>query len=297
MSRGMRYTLVFLLVFVCSVVCAMSVVFFLKPELHKKRILKHFPMVQFGVDLRGGTSMTLKIDIKHFMTEKYESLIDPVKDALWKGDVKYSAIKADEHGITLVSRDFGEIVCEVEALSKNGYKEIMLLGQNVNSYGKDLKSKKVSFANLLTRLNKIKGIKKISFMTSNPWDLTDDKIDKYFHLPVQSGSNEILKKMNRKYTSKDYLKLVSKIRKRIPEIKIGTDIIVGFPGETEKQFKETVSLVKSIGFVKAYISRYSPRSGTTASFLKDDVSPSEKRRRWKLLNELINKKSPILHIF
>ncbi|MBU1126832.1 MiaB/RimO family radical SAM methylthiotransferase [Patescibacteria group bacterium] len=195
------------------------------------------------------------------------------------------------------SRDFDEIACEVETLSKKGYEEIMLLGQNVNSYGKDLRSKKVSFANLLTRLNKIKGIKKISFMTSNPWDLTDDiietfslsKIDKYLHLPVQSGSDEILKKMNRKYTSKDYLKLVSKIRKRIPEIKIGTDIIVGFPGETEKQFEETLSLVKKINFVKAYISRYSPRPGTTASFLKDDVSPSEKRRRWKLLDELINK--------
>lgn len=196
-----------------------------------------------------------------------------------------------------VSRDFDEIVCEVENLSEKGYQEIMLLGQNVNSYGKDLKENQVSFTKLLTRLNKIKGLKKISFMTSNPWDLTDDiiktfslsKIDKYLHLPVQSGSDEILKKMNRKYTSKDYLKLVSKIKKEVPKIKIGTDIIVGFPGETEKQFRETINLVKKVGFIKAYISKYSPRPGTAAFCFKNDISPAEKRRRWKLLDELINK--------
>ncbi len=196
-----------------------------------------------------------------------------------------------------VSRDFDEIICEIEALSKNGYKEIMLLGQNVNSYGKDLESKDISFANLLKRLDKIKGLEKISFMTSNPWDLTDDiieafsfdKIDKYLHLAVQSGSDEVLRRMNRKYTSEDYLKLISKIRKRVPKMEIGTDVIVGFPGETEEQFEETVNLVKKANFAKAYISRYSPRPGTVASSLKDNVSPTEKRRRWKLLDDLVNK--------
>ena len=188
-----------------------------------------------------------------------------------------------------VSRPFEEIVCEIEELAKRGYKEIMLLGQNVNSY-------QPSFAKLLTRLNKIDGLKKISSMTSNPWDLNDgiiqamvlSKIDRYLHLPVQSGDNGVLKKMNRPYTSADYLALVKKIRQRIPDIKIGTDIIVGFPGETKKAFEKTVKLCKQVDFEKAYISRYSPRPGTAAFKMKDDVSPTEKKRRWQVLERLIN---------
>jgi tRNA-2-methylthio-N6-dimethylallyladenosine synthase len=217
------------------------------------------------------------------------------------------------------SRPFEEIICEVKELAKRGYQEITLLGQNVNAYGKDLKlekikankshfkllkhqDKKVSpFAKLLEELHKIKGIKKISFLTSNPWDLTDDivaamslpKIDRYLHLPVQSGDNEILKKMNRKYTAEQYLKLVEKIRKKIPEIKIGTDIIVGFPGETEKQFQQTVNLCQKVGFAKAYVAIYSPRPGTAAFKLKDDVCCQEKKRRWKILDDLINQHKEI----
>jgi len=189
-----------------------------------------------------------------------------------------------------VSRPFEEIVCEVEELAQRGYKEITLLGQNVNSY-------QPSFAKLLRRVQQIKGIKKISFITSNPWDLTDDiievmalpKIDCYLHLPVQSGDNRILKRMNRPYTALQYIKLVKKIRKRIPDIKIGTDIIVGFPGETKKAFENTVDLCKKVGFVKAYIAKYSPRPGTAAFKFKADVSPEEKKRRWRILEELINK--------
>lgn len=187
------------------------------------------------------------------------------------------------------SRDFKEIICEVKELVRRGYKEITLLGQNVNSY-------KPSFAKLLVALDKISGLKKISFMTSNPWDLKDEiieamslpKIDRYLHLPVQSGDDEILKKMNRPYTARRYLKLVKKIRRQIPNIQIGTDIIVGFPGETAKQFNNTVRLCRKVGFVKAYVSRYSPRPGTAAFKLKDDVSSAEKRRRWKILENLIN---------
>jgi len=190
------------------------------------------------------------------------------------------------------SRPFEEIICEVKELVQRGYKKITLLGQNVNSY-------KPSFAKLLKTLHKTPGIKKISFMTSNPWDLTSDiieamaspKIDRYLHLPVQSGDNEILKKMNRHYTAKDYLKLVKKIRQAIPDIKIGTDIIVGFPGETEEQFQNTLELCKKVGFTKAYLAKYSPRPGTTAFKMKDNVSPAEKNRRWRILEELINKKS------
>lgn len=190
------------------------------------------------------------------------------------------------------SRPFEEIVCEVEKLVKQGYKEIILLGQNVNAY-------KPSFAKLLGRLHEVPGLEKISFLTSNPWDLTEEiiqsiklpKIEKYLHLPVQSGDDKILKKMNRPYTVKQYLSLIAKIRKEIPEIKIGTDIIVGFPEETKKQFENTVKLCKKVGFVKAYIAKYSPRPGTTAYKLKDDISPKEKKRRWRILEELINKKS------
>lgn len=196
-----------------------------------------------------------------------------------------------------VSRPFEEIICEVEELAKRGYKEITLLGQNVNSYGKDLKSAAENFPNLLRRLHEIPGIEKISFLTSNPWDLTDDiietmslpKIDRYLHLPVQSGDDEILKKMNRPYTAAEYLKLVEKIRKKIPEIKIGTDIIVGFPGETEEQFQHTVELAQKVGFEKAYIALYSPRSGTAAFRMKDTVPYQEKKRRWQILENLINK--------
>jgi tRNA-2-methylthio-N6-dimethylallyladenosine synthase len=195
-----------------------------------------------------------------------------------------------------ISRPFEEIVCEVEELAKRGYKEITLIGQNVNSYGKGLKSKK-TFASLLRRLHQIEEIKKISFITSNPWDLTDEiidamslpKIDRYLHLPVQSGDDRVLKKMNRPYTALQYLKLVKKIRKKIPEIKIGTDIIVGFPGETKKAFEKTVRLCQKVGFVKAYIAKYSPRPGTTAFKLKDKVLPEEKKRRWQVLERLINR--------
>lgn len=187
------------------------------------------------------------------------------------------------------SRDLEEIICEVKELADRGYKEIMLLGQNVNSYEK-------GFASLLTRLHEISGIEKIAFMTSNPWDLDDQiieamslpKIDRYLHLPVQSGDDEILKKMNRHYTAKDYLKLVEKIKSKIPDIKIGTDIIVGFPGETEEQFDNTLDLCKKVGFVKAYVSMYSPRPQTAAFEMQDDISHKEKRRRWKILDELIN---------
>jgi len=195
------------------------------------------------------------------------------------------------------SRPFKEIVCEVEKLTQQGYQEITLLGQNVNSYGKDLRQKR-EFNQLLQRLHEIKGIKKISFLTSNPWDLTNDiiqsiklpKIDKYLHLPVQSGDDKILKKMNRPYTALQYIKLIEKIRREVPEIKVGTDIIVGFPEETQKAFQKTVDLCKKVGFNKAYIAKYSPRPGTAAFKLKDDVPPQEKKRRWRILEELINKR-------
>ena len=197
-----------------------------------------------------------------------------------------------------ISRPFEEIVCEVKELARRGYQEITLLGQNVNSYGKGLKPEK-TFADLLTCLHQIKGLKKISFITSNPWDFTNDiieamtfpKVDHTLHLPVQSGDDKILKKMNRSYTTKQYLNLINKIRKKIPKIKFTTDIIVGFPSETPKAFQNTIKLCKKVGFIKAYIAKYSPRPGTSAHHLKDNIPPDEKKRRWQVLNQLINQKS------
>ena len=216
------------------------------------------------------------------------------------------------------SRPLEEIVCKVEELARQRHTHITLLGQNVNSYGKDIKNAKIKvqnvklqlkiqnfqkkfkipFALLLAVLHEIPGIQKISFITSNPWDLTDDiieamklpKIDRYLHLPVQSGDDKILRRMNRPYTAKEYIELVKKIRRKIPDIKIGTDIIVGFPGETKRAFQNTVALCQKIGFEKAYIAIYSPRPGTAAYKLSDNVSYEEKKRRWRILDKLINKK-------
>jgi len=194
-----------------------------------------------------------------------------------------------------VSRLEKEILSEIKCLVKKGYFQIMLLGQNVNSYGKDLKN--TTFPQLLAKVANIEGVEKIEFMSSNPWDFSDDlikviaknkNISRLLHLPVQSGDNDILKKMNRPYTNKQYLKLVTKIRKAIPKVILTTDIIVGFPTETKKQFKNTVKLAKKVGFDKAYLARYSPRPGTLSAKLKDNVSPAEKKRRWLVLEKLIN---------
>ncbi len=181
-----------------------------------------------------------------------------------------------------------EIIKEAKELIKKGHEEITLLGQNVNSY----KSGKYNFPKLLESINNLPGNFKIKFLTSHPKDISDrlikviaksKKISKEIHLPLQSGDNKILKKMNRGYTKEDYLKLIKKIRKAMPKAKISTDIIVGFPQETEKQFQNTVDLIKKISFTHAYIAAYSPRAGTAASKLKDDVSPNEKKRRKKIL--------------
>jgi len=191
------------------------------------------------------------------------------------------------------SRPAKEIIREIKSLVKKDYKEVILLGQNVNSY----KDKNVNFPKLLKKINNIKGNFKINFITSHPKDMSDELIEtmakcqkliKEIHLPVQSGDNEILKKMNRHYTTAQYKNLIKKIREKIPGIKISTDIIVGFPGETKKQFQNTVKLAKEIKFEKAYVSKYSPRPGTLAFKLKDNVSPQEKKTRWQILEKLIN---------
>ena len=201
------------------------------------------------------------------------------------------------------SRQLEHIAAEVEGLVADGVTEITLLGQNVNSYGKDLKDG-TSFAQLLKRLNDIEGLKRIRFMTSHPKDLTDELIDAiaqcskvcdHIHLPVQSGSSRILKLMNRGYSKEDYLKLIAKIRQAIPDAAITTDIIVGFPGETEEDFLETVDLVQKVGFDSAFSFIYSKREGTPAARFVDEVTLDEKKERLQRLNDALSVYSKVIN--
>ena len=189
-----------------------------------------------------------------------------------------------------------DIVEEVRELYNNNYQEVTLLGQNVNAYGKDLDIN-YDFADLLGEVSQT-GIPRIRFVTSHPWDFTDKMIDvisrcdnimPYIHLPIQSGSDRILKLMGRKYTKDEYLELVKKIRKSIPNVSITTDIIVGFPGETKEDFEATLDIVNKVKYDLAYTFIYSPREGTPASKMEDNASLEEKKERLARLNELINK--------
>jgi tRNA-2-methylthio-N6-dimethylallyladenosine synthase len=194
------------------------------------------------------------------------------------------------------SRRPEEIIAEVRELARKGYKEVTLLGQNVNAYGKDFDASDYRFGHLLDDLSKI-AIPRIRFTTSHPRDFDDHLIDvlaqggnlvEHIHLPVQSGSTTVLKRMARKYSREDYLTLVGKIKKAIPGVVLTTDIIVGFPGETEEQFQETLSLVKEVEFDSAYTFIYSPREGTPAAVYQDNVSSQEKKWRLQRLNAVQN---------
>ncbi len=189
-----------------------------------------------------------------------------------------------------------DIVNEVKELVNDGYVEVTLLGQNVNAYGKDL-NMEYGMANLLEDVSKT-GIKRIRFVTSHPWDFTDeminvikkyDNIMPYIHLPIQSGSNRILKLMGRRYTKEEYLELFTKLKATIPNCSITTDIIVGYPTETLEEFNETLDIVNKCQFDSAFTFIFSPRVGTPASKMEDNVSLDEKNRRLYELNELINK--------
>lgn len=188
-----------------------------------------------------------------------------------------------------------DIVDEVRELYNNAYQEVTLLGQNVNAYGKDL-DREYDFADLLGEVSQT-GIPRIRFVTSHPWDFTDkmieviskcDNIMPYIHLPIQSGSNRILKLMGRKYTKEEYLQLVEKIREKIPNVSITTDIIVGFPGETEEDFQETIDVVDLVKYDLAYTFIYSPREGTPAAKMEDHTSMEEKKERLARLNARVN---------
>lgn len=193
------------------------------------------------------------------------------------------------------SRKPEAIIREIERLVKDGVSEVMLLGQNVNSYGKTL-DEPITFAELLRRIEKIEGLKRIRFMTSHPKDLSDElievmasseKICKHLHLPVQSGSTRILKKMNRRYTKESYLELAEKIKKAVPDISLTTDIIVGFPGETEEDFLETLDVVRKVRYDSAFTFIYSKRTGTPAAAMEDQIPADVVKDRFdRLLSEV-----------
>lgn len=226
------------------------------------------------------------------------------------------------------SRSMDEILAEIEDLAHQGYTEITLLGQNVNSWGLEkvgiglrkllmsgeaitpemLPSNRSQYAKpkgtppfveLLQKISDFEQIHTIRFLSSNPWDFHDEliqeiatnkKIDRYVHLPIQSGSDAVLTRMNRGYTKKDYLTIAAKLQQADPEIVLGTDIIVGFPGETETEFQETVEVVKSACWKVGFVAMYSPRPGTAAHRLyEDDVPHAVKKQRWDILDQIINK--------
>ncbi|MFA5776168.1 MAG: MiaB/RimO family radical SAM methylthiotransferase [Patescibacteria group bacterium] len=203
-----------------------------------------------------------------------------------------------------VSHSHDDIVRDVKNLIDRGYKRIMLCGQNVNSWGLGMAekfkirsgdSKRTPFANLLREVRMLDGLEELAFISSNPFDFTQElievlklpKMSKYLHIAVQSGNNEVLKKMNRRHTVEEFISLVRDIEKAIPDIELGTDIIVGFSGETREQFMDTVELFKKVKFKVAFISIYSPRKGTPAEkFYKDDVSLKEKKWRHAYLTKI-----------
>ena len=190
-----------------------------------------------------------------------------------------------------------EIIAEVRDLARQGYQEICLLGQNVNAYGKDIEGLNYGLGDLLNDMTKI-DIPRVRFTTSHPWDFDDRLIEviaeggnivPHIHLPVQSGNNKVLKIMGRKYTRESYLELVNKIKEAIPDIALTTDIIVGYPNETEEQFQNTIKLVEAAEFEGAYTFIYSKREGTPAASMPDSISEQEKHERLTLLNQYINK--------
>ena len=209
------------------------------------------------------------------------------------------------------SRKKEEILAEVEALAKQGITEVMLLGQNVNSYGNIYEYKdgkivevdekdRVTFPQLLTEVCKIDGIERVRFMTSHPKDLSDElievmakepKICKHLHLPVQSGSTNILTRMNRRYTKEQYLALVDRIRAKMPNISLTTDIIVGFPGETEEDFEDTLDIIRKVKYDQAFTFIYSKRTGTPAATMDNQVPEDVIKDRFNRLLTLVNQVS------
>ena len=247
---------------------------------------------------------------KKIEVEVYSCEGDIIEDIPVKRDSKYKAFVNIMYGCDKFctycivpytrgkqrSRRFGDIIREVKSLKDAGYKEVTLLGQNVNAYGKDL-GLEFDMGDLLEEVAKT-GIERIRFVTSHPWDFTDKMIEviskypnimPYIHLPLQSGSDRILKLMGRRYTKKSYLELFNKIKETVPNASITTDIIVGFPGESEDDFEDTLEVVNICKYDSAFTFIFSPREGTPAAKMKDDTPLDVKEDRLHRLNELVNK--------
>ena len=247
---------------------------------------------------------------KKIEVEVYSCEGDIIEDIPVKRDSKYKAFVNIMYGCDKFctycivpytrgkqrSRRFGDIIREVKSLKDAGYKEVTLLGQNVNAYGKDLELE-FDMGDLLEEVAKT-GIERIRFVTSHPWDFTDKMIEviskypnimPYIHLPLQSGSDRILKLMGRRYTKKSYLELFNKIKETVPNASITTDIIVGFPGESEEDFEDTLDVVNICKYDSAFTFIFSPREGTPAAKMKDDTPLDVKEDRLHRLNELVNK--------
>ena len=247
---------------------------------------------------------------KKIEVEVYSCEGDIIEDIPVKRDSKYKAFVNIMYGCDKFctycivpytrgkqrSRRFGDIIREVKSLKDAGYKEVTLLGQNVNAYGKDL-GLEFDMGDLLEEVAKT-GIERIRFVTSHPWDFTDKMIEviskypnimPYIHLPLQSGSDRILKLMGRRYTKKSYLELFNKIKETVPNASITTDIIVGFPGESEDDFEDTLDVVNICKYDSAFTFIFSPREGTPAAKMKDDTPLDVKEDRLHRLNELVNK--------
>jgi tRNA-2-methylthio-N6-dimethylallyladenosine synthase len=281
----------------------------------KKRLQKLFP----GVSQFSDISQTLDFQTPYIRNDKKHAFV-PISSGC-NSFCTYCIVPMARGREK--SRPETDIISEIKKLVKDGFSQFTILGQNVNSYGlekvgmgmrkrleqgRDLPSPQSQyksfqdqspFSKLLAKICTINGVKKLAFMSSNPWDFYDDIInviknnpiiDRHFHIAVQSGDDEILTKMNRGYTAKQFENLINKIRSKIPQATFSTDIIVGFPGETQKQFQNTVKFCQKLKFKLAYINKYSPRPGTaSAKLYKDDVDIHKKKRRWKILEELINK--------
>ncbi|MBN1915353.1 MAG: tRNA (N6-isopentenyl adenosine(37)-C2)-methylthiotransferase MiaB [Parachlamydiales bacterium] len=277
--------------------------------MHKKEaILQKFPHVDFVLGTNNIADLPQILDevLEHKkqairIEDRYDQRIDHLTPT-WTAPIKafVSIIRGCNKFCTYcivpftrgreISRPPHLILEECKILADKGCKEITLLGQNVNSYGKDLDN--MSFSDLLSDLDKIEGIQRIRFLTSHPVDISKDlmyavrdlpSVCEFIHFPIQSGSNHILKKMNRRYTAEEYMEKIALFREIVPGVSFGTDIIVGFPGETEEDFLQTCQLFHAANFSLAYIFAYSPRKGTAASLMKDDVPFLEKKRRLEQL--------------
>lgn len=194
------------------------------------------------------------------------------------------------------SRRMEDIINEIKDLANNGYKEVTLLGQNVNSYGNDLEGEDVTFANLLYKINDIEGIEIIKFMSPHPKDFTDDvieaiskckKVYRLIHLPLQSGSTRILGLMNRKYTKEQYINLAKKIKEKIPDISFTTDVIVGFPSETDEDFQDTIDVLEQIEFEQVFMFIYSRRKGTVADQMENQIDENIKGERLEKVKDVV----------